>query len=401
MKKRVGPLCCTLFVLAAAIGVIPACSFGVWVSDGNSLCVAVGNQYGPSITPDGEGGAIVAWEDYRSGTADIYVQRINALGEVQWAPDGVALSTASGNQYAPRITSDNSGGAIVTWADYRGAANIYVQRVSASGVAQWTPDGVALCTAAALPGYPRIAADGAGGAIATWNDERSGFMKDDIYVQRVSASGAVEWTPNGVALCNATDIQFAPEIMADGEGGAIVVWEDYRSGNYDIFVQRIDNSGAVEWTVDGVALCSVSGDQRSPAITSDGVGGAIVAWDDGRSNNFDIYAQRIDSQGHLIDAGPVGSRSMVWLLEQNFPNPFNPVTVIRFTVARTGAVRLVVYDVSGRLVHVLADEVMRARTYEVIWNGEDERGLRAASGFYTYVLNAPGYTETRKMLLVR
>ena len=110
-------------LFAAAVLVLAlfpdACAFASWQADGNPICTAVGDQYPPTITSDGAGGAIITWYDYRSGTADIYVQRVNASGVVQWTADGIAICTAAGYQTYPTITSDGAGGAIVTWHDQR------------------------------------------------------------------------------------------------------------------------------------------------------------------------------------------------------------------------------------------------------------------------------------------
>jgi hypothetical protein len=72
------------------------------------------------------GGAIVTWEDFRSGTSngDIYAQRVNLAGGPQWTTDGVALCTAANNQYNPTIASDGAGGAIVTWSDGRSGSQL-------------------------------------------------------------------------------------------------------------------------------------------------------------------------------------------------------------------------------------------------------------------------------------
>jgi len=247
---------------------------------------------------DGAGGAIVTWEDYRSGNNDIYAQRVNAAGAVQWTTNGVALCTAAGDQEYPTIISDGAGGAIATWYDYRSGSNydIYAQRVNASGAVQWTTDGVALCTAAGDQQYPAIVSDGAGGAIVTWEDYRSG-SNYDIYAQRVNASGAVQWTTNGVALCTATGNQGVPKMTSDGAGGAIVTWPDGRNGNGDIYAQRVNAAGAVLWTANGVAICTAPGDQRSPTITSDGAGGAIIIWLDYRTGSYQLYAQMVDRYG--------------------------------------------------------------------------------------------------------
>ncbi len=267
-----------------------------WTADGVALCTSTGNQYMPKIVSDGSGGAIVTWYDYRSGNYDIYAQRVNASGAVQWTANGVALCTVTGDQSNPTIVSDGSGGAVVTWQDNRsGNSDIYAQRVNASGAVQWTANGVALCTATWDQINSTIASDGSGGAIATWQDGRSGY--DDIYAQRVNTSGAVQWTANGVALCTAVGHQRFPTIAADGSGGAIATWQDYRSGTYDVYTQRVNASGAVQWTADGVALCTSTGNQYKPKIVSDGSGGAIVTWYDYRSGNYDIYVQRVNASG--------------------------------------------------------------------------------------------------------
>jgi len=74
-------------------------------------------------------------------------------------------------------------------------------------------------------------------------------------------------------------------------------------------------------------------------------------------------------------------------LDQNFPNPFNPVTTISFRLAVPGAVRLSVYDVSGRLVRTLVDEgEMAAGDHQIVWNGLEQTGRAAAAGVYFYNL---------------
>jgi hypothetical protein len=240
---------------------------------------------------------------------EIYAQRVDASGVVQWEANGVALCTATGDQHFPwssvdnTIVSDGAGGAIVTWYDYRNGTNfdIYAQRVNVSGEVQWTTDGVPLCTTPGWQWYPDIIPDGAGGAIVTWSDTRNGNW--DTYAQRVNASGVVQWTTDGMALCTATSTQENTQIASDGAGGAIVTWEDYRSAS-DIYAQRVDASGAVQWTADGVALCTATSAKNYIRIVSEGAGGAIVAWVDRRSGNEDIYAQHVTQMGN-IGADPV------------------------------------------------------------------------------------------------
>ena len=83
------------------------------------------------------------------------------------------------------------------------------------------------------------------------------------------------------------------------------------------------------------------------------------------------------------------------------PNPFNPATTIRFDLAAPGHVTLAVYDVGGRLVRILVDRPMAAGPHEAIWDGRSAAGSVSASGVYFYRLTAPGFDETRKMVLLR
>jgi FlgD Ig-like domain len=273
-------------------------AFGMplWATNGVVICNASGDQVSPAIESDGAGGAIVAWQDFRAGGTGVYAQRINAAGGVQWTPNGVALSTAAAVNF-PAIVSDLAGGAIVTWVDFRsaGVRDIYARRINASGVPQGPANGVALCTAVNEQYNPRIVSDSAGGAIVTWEDLRTGSY--DVYAQHLDATGVADWNVNGTAICTATGNQNTPTLTVDGSGGAIIVWADFRSGDFDIYAQRVDSAGDPTWVTNGVAVCVVASNQSLPTILSDGIGGAIVAWADLRGAAFDIYAQRIDRSG--------------------------------------------------------------------------------------------------------
>ncbi|UCE17164.1 MAG: thrombospondin type 3 repeat-containing protein [Gemmatimonadota bacterium] len=273
----------------------------LWVADGVAVCTAERNQEDPAIIPDGFGGVVIAWVDWRSGiSSDMYTQRVDGFGTPQWAADGVAVCTAPNNQQNPTIISDGSGGAIMTWEDVRPGSNIdiYARRVDAWGNPLWTADGIAVCTALNNQQNPTIISDGSGGAIVTWGDERSG-TSSDIYVQRVDAWGTPLWTADGAAVCTAPEDQRYPTVVSDGSGGAVITWGDERSGtSSDIYAQRVDAWGMPLWTADGVPICTASRDQRHPVLASDGANGAVIAWEDDRAASYrDIYAQRVDAWG--------------------------------------------------------------------------------------------------------
>jgi len=88
-------------------------------------------------------------------------------------------------------------------------------------------------------------------------------------------------------------------------------------------------------------------------------------------------------------------------LYQNYPNPFNPSTKIEYQLPTSGLVQLKIYDVLGREVRTLADELQQAGTYRVEWDGRDNSGREAVSGVYFYQLRTRSYVKTNKMVLLR
>lgn len=266
--------------------------------NGVAISTVAGNQGGPRMVSDGKGGAVLVWHDTRYGSSnyDIFAQAIDSIGSISWTLDGLAISTVAGsNQIDPRIVSDNQCGAVMTWRDMRNGNNdIYAQAIDSTGSVKWDLNGVAICTSSEAQWTQQIVSDGEGGAIIVWYDYRNSSSTTDIYAQAVDSSGVVKWATNGIAVCIASGVQLNPEIVSDGQGGAIITWDDYRNGNNDIYAQAIDSTGTVKWAANGIPICTASGPQTYPRLVSDGDAGAVIAW---QNNGTDIYAQAVDSSG--------------------------------------------------------------------------------------------------------
>ena len=129
-------------------------------------------------------------------------------------------------------------------------------------------DGGALCALSGLPGYAGldILSSPSFWQLPLWKLRRGGAL----------ASGA--WVTDGIAICTAAQNQTSPNLVSDGSGGAIVVWQDSRMvGTAAIYSQRVSGAGVFAWDANGRSLCSAC--SASPVgIVSDGQGGAIVAW---------------------------------------------------------------------------------------------------------------------------
>jgi hypothetical protein len=132
----------------------------------------------------------------------------------------------------------------------------------------------------------------------------------------------------------------------------------------------------------------------------------------------------VDKDAHTIPVeivktiGPTEDNSVPqnFSLAQNYPNPFNPSTSVQFMVngrqkkAADGGqwtadspipTTLKIYNVRGQLVRILVNEPKISGTYEVIWDGKDDRGEGVSSGVYFYKLKAGDYSETKKMILMK
>lgn len=270
-----------------------------WSLNGTVICDAANSQFAPQITSDGSGGAIITWRNYDD---DIYAQRVNQNGVIQWDTNGIIVCSST-TAFGQKIISDGNGGAIITWQDFRNAGtsmeDIYVQKINSNGITQWQNNGVAICTDESHQKEPIIISNGNGGAIIAWNDSRNFFSSlDDLYAQMIDSAGIIQWTLDGVPICTAADEQYEPQITTDGNGGAMITWSDLRNaGTSIIYAQRINPSGAVQWTLDGIPICISVNSQSEPQITSDENGGAIIAWVDYDGSDLDIYAQRINSSG--------------------------------------------------------------------------------------------------------
>lgn len=305
-----------------------------WPAGGRAICTMAGDQLNPSIASDGQGGAFLAWQDLRgAGGADIYATHVFGNGKLDsaWASGGNSVCLAGGTQSVPVLAEDHQGGVFVVWQDQRGGAgndDIYFQHVLPNGAIEsgLPVDGGPLCVALGIQQRPRAIADGMGGALVAWQDQRSGSTNDDIYLGRIANQNGVDlaWPSNGCAVCVASNPQLGPELASDGAGGAVLTWYDQRSGvaNGDIYAAHVGATGVVDpiWPSDGRALCTAPGVQQFPVIVPDGFKGAIVAWQDARLAVADIYAMRVGSTGALDSRWPANG-ALICGAANNQTNP--------------------------------------------------------------------------------
>ncbi len=315
-----------------AIGLIASAQ---WSDDATiadtKVCTASTQQFHSYSVSDGSGGAIIAWQNFPPNGPDISYNHLNAAGVVTWAPVTTGLSLISGTEYyyIDQLLADGSGGAFIVWETENKTTTditeLSVQHISSTGSRLWTSTGVVV-TPSGFSGF--MCLDGSGGIVVTWSDDEFDPVDYNLraFAQRINSSGTKMWNPDGVRVVTTTAFESSVGIIPDGSGGAIIAFTDTRNSNYnpvanafdniDLYAQHLNATGIAVWGADGVPVCTAAKNQikysdghsdgEHPAIVSDGAGGAILAWEDYRTdpNNGntdpylgDIYAQRINSAG--------------------------------------------------------------------------------------------------------
>jgi len=373
----------------------------VWPVGGVPLCAVDANRLNPKIQKDGKGGAIITWQDYRNLTDyNVYAQRINATGSLLWGTGALAICSAPGAQIDPKIDPDSAtGGAYIVWVDKRNLVDydLYAQKVDENGNILWGNDGVAVTNAAGHQSAQDILSNGnvTNGLIVTWKDVRSGNY--DIYAQKLSPAGVRQWTNNDMPICTSINDQLNPNILSDNAGGAIIVWQDASGIDTDIKSQRINGNGVIQWAPNGVTVCNAFGNQSSPKNVSDGNGGAIYAWQDRRDDanmSNDIYAHHLYSDGSINLS--VNENSVSSTLS-SFPNPFNDNFTISIDLQKEEKIAFKLLDLFGQeLPLVIASASIQSKGKHTLQISTEKAGL--PKGIYFVSVTGNGWAKTIKII---
>jgi hypothetical protein len=267
--------------------------------------------------------------------------------------------------------------------------------------------------------YPFICVDYSnhstrGNVYVTWADSRQGSM--DIWFQK-STNGGANWLTSPVRVNDVTtNAQYWPAIQCDTSGVLYLIYYDERisSSQVNSYIAYSTDAGTT-WNNQRLSdvsfpLIYINSDVRTgDYIGIDAYAGKVFpVWTDDRAGtpNQEVYTANVSG----ILSVPISQTGIPerFTLYQNYPNPFNPETKIKVDIPETGVsgikVYLSVYDVLGREVAVLADEQLRAGTYEFRWDASNVSG-----GVYFYRITAgspstssgKGFIDTKKMILVK
>lgn len=265
-----------------------------------AVSTATGAQINPAAAFVGAS-SMVVWQDTRGTDRDIYAARTNPNDGALLDANGIAISTATGDQDAPAIASGGNS-ALIVWQDRRNGAStgfdIYGALVSSTG--SITVNNISVCSQANDQSAPKVAYDSTNNVyLVVWNEPVG--ASSDIRGARISAAGVLLDANCGVPISASAGSQFSPDVTY-GNGRFMVVWEDRRNDANlgDIYGTRVTANGSLAvLEPNGIAITQIPGSaQAAPSVGfgTSYAGSFLVAWADGRTpaNGTDIWGVQIN-----------------------------------------------------------------------------------------------------------
>ena len=264
-----------------------------------AISTASNDQIKPQVT-FGDLYYLVVWEDYRNDVYnfDVYGCRVNKIGNILDTSGIVIKDLQASYALDPAVSFDGTN-YFITYSSYDIYFwdEIYGEFLSPSG--QSVGWGVNIGGSTVGDDHrSRIAFDGTN-YLVVWH-----ALDKDILGSRVTPSGSnLDVTP--IPICTATGNQTEPEVAFDG-ANYLVVWQDDRNGNMDIYGARVTPSGSV-LDPEGFPICTQGSTQTNPAIAFDGTN-YVVVWEDYRNGNADLYGAVLSPTGSVLDTFIVSSK---------------------------------------------------------------------------------------------
>lgn len=296
--KRLPPV--LICLLIAVLSVWTPSAHAAWSSDpavNLSIADRTADQAQPKIAPTADGGCYISWFDNAAGGYDVYLQRLDAAGDEQWAHNGVLIadrSFSSTEDYG--LDVDSSGNALLAFRDDRfGTTRITAALVNPAGTLVWGANGVQLTSGADVYS-PRVAGTSDGYVVVGWTESSS------TKLQKLDAAGTAQWGAD-VVLSDAGTANFGISDLHGSDAGSVIVsWVKWGPNYWDpkhLWAQKLSPTGATMWNSPGPHVIVFDGDSLQfgnyPSFVTDGGGGAVFSWYG--TGVLQCYAQRIASDG--------------------------------------------------------------------------------------------------------
>jgi len=266
------------------------------------ICDQTGSQVIPKVAPTSDGGYYISWYNAASGNYDMYLQYLNADGEIMWAQNGLLISNHPQDTWQTdySLTVDNEDHAIVVFNDIRDGDDwdIYAYRVSPEGELVWGDDGLTLSENDGFEPFPQVTVTSSGNIVFAWQED------DVVHLRKVNPAGEDCWDPSTITLTG--DYGLSGPRLANSNNDGVILQVLVQGGpNYwdpkYIYAHKFDSLGTALWGDSGTLISSAGGIAvyMFPDITADGNGGAYSYWYDTRNMVHHAYVQHVFSNGTI------------------------------------------------------------------------------------------------------
>ena len=218
------------------------------------------------------------------------------LAQFDWIDDGAPIRQGQHIEWQRTAGSGDTGEIIFGWSDTRDSMrDVYVQKIDAEGNRLWGEKGIAVTTAYGRQEDPLLVGDDNGGAFVIWIDYRDEpDTKGDVYAQHVLSDGSLVWSLEGYPIVVKDGAQRNPNMCKDGNGGAYIIWKDFTVGQYEhVYATHISSENEVINPGEGVPIMTNDSHHNGISLEIAGLGEAAMAWVDDRNGNLDIFGQRM------------------------------------------------------------------------------------------------------------
>lgn len=270
-----------------------------------AICDTSGEQALAKIESTSDGGCYISWFDTRSGSYNLYLQRVDPMGNKLWAPNGLLVSNNPQDTWITDydLLVDDNDNAIIAFSDIRNGGNLnpFIYAISPTGTFLWGVNGIDLNPTADFQANPRLAKTDDGNIVVAWIISST---RSQIGLQKISPAGAKLWGTNPIILQSATEGYSYPDIVTSDSGG-VVLFHTATSGTFPaqtvkIRAKKITSAGNISWNINVQDLGKIS-PWTEPKVSSDNNNGGLISWHDDRDNNNlqSAFVQRVSSNGTI------------------------------------------------------------------------------------------------------
>ena len=270
----------------------------VWQNNGIPIRQGVHIEWQRTVCPGESGSMIFVWSDTRYGSRNVFAQKVDSSGVLLWGSQGSAVTNLPGRQEDPVAITDGDGGAFIAWVDYRfdDEGDIFIQHIDNQGNRMMDDNGEALARVDGRHLTINMCTDSLGGVFVAWQDKRN-FLDDDIFGTHVSSNYEIIAPSSGVSIIQMNGNQGAKSLEYAGNNQATIIWSDTRSGSgNDIYCQKINMNMEKIFSDGGLEVSATSDLETTPRTTFMKNDTSFVIWQSG-TESTDIYYNLLTSDG--------------------------------------------------------------------------------------------------------